>query len=65
MGKYFYYCHNERCRRLVLGKNFRTPIGEVGQELDGKKLCLDCYDFGFRLKKGVVVVRASTSKGGK
>ncbi len=53
MGKYSFYCANEQC--LALG--YMAKNEKIAQELDGKKLCQACYDAGFRLKHGVIVVR--------
>ena len=58
MGNINYYCHNNYCRRIFNDKDPQIPITEYGQELDGKKLCRDCYEYGFRLKKGIVVVKS-------
>ena len=57
MGKIFYYCYNAHCRRVSNNKTFRCPTAELGQELDNKKLCPDCYNYGFRLERGIVVVK--------
>jgi len=57
MGKYFFYCKNEHCLEWFLGTSGRVPIDKVAQELDGRKLCQSCYDAGYRLKLGVIVIK--------
>jgi len=49
MGKKFFYCFNDRCWQG------RQPLSNIAQELDGKKLCKECYDRGLRMRRGVVV----------
>ena len=34
----------------------KHPIDDIATELNGKKLCKRCYDYGLRLKMGVIVV---------
>lgn len=36
----------------------KRSIDKCKQELDGNRLCEDCYDRGFRIKHGVVVYRS-------
>ncbi len=50
-NKYF-YCANKQCsfHSMQLETN-------IAQELEGHKLCKDCFNKGLRLKQGVVVVR--------
>jgi hypothetical protein len=54
MGAKYFYCHNYQCRRFQ-AKSFRVPNSEIAQELNGKKLCKDCYEYGYRLKVGVII----------
>ena len=58
MGKYFFYCSNDHCLSWFSGASGRLTVDKMARELDGKKLCRECYDAGFRLKLGVIVVRA-------
>jgi hypothetical protein len=51
MGKEFFYCFNDLCWQG------RQPLGNVAQELDGKKLCSECYSRGLRLRRGIEVYR--------
>ena len=47
-----FWCANKDCRYLS-----RQPIEKNKQELEGYRLCEDCYGRGFRLRHGVVVYR--------
>jgi hypothetical protein len=47
-----FYCFGHHCGYI------KHPIDDIADELNGKKLCKKCYDYGLRLKIGVIVVRA-------
>lgn len=54
MGTSYFYCINNNC-------GARQPIEKIGETLDGKHLCRNCYDKGFRLKFGVIVYKKKDS----
>jgi len=60
MAEIKFLCANEDCRVMSM-----RPIEKSKQELDGFRLCKDCYDKGFRLRHGVVVYRNKVVNNGK
>ena len=49
----FFYCYNDKCLGWFQGKG-RRLLADCAQELDDKRLCSDCYEAGFRLKRGII-----------
>jgi hypothetical protein len=53
----YFWCANKNCTTHT-----KQPTLNIAQEVEGYKLCKDCYGRGYRLKNDVIVYRIENNK---